>query len=246
MAAGAGWRHFPVSGSELCGHLAGGERRAPLGEVRAAAGRCQFRGPKRQGPFSLFVPFREMVGIRNAPTPERLAGRPTLIVERRGTDAIRIASVDAPGIIEMSRAGSVHASREASLTRASCSRRPLREAERDRAERLLATGPPFDPERAALERHEVFLTDHEAIFDFDAVLAFSVETLLADARVWASAAAWHDVVAGRQGSQGPSTPGKRPPRPVACSSSPRPAPETATAATSTRRKAVKSELVERD
>lgn len=74
---------------------------------------------------------------------------------------------------------------------------PLREGTRSEAERLLGEGPPFDPERVGLERHEVFLTDQEAIFVFDAASAGSLQTLLADSEVWTtSAAAWHGVVAG--------------------------------------------------
>jgi len=73
---------------------------------------------------------------------------------------------------------------------------PLREGKREKAERLLADGPPFDPERVGLERHEVFLTDQEAIFVFTGAAGFSLERLLSDMKVWSSAAAWHDVAAG--------------------------------------------------
>jgi hypothetical protein len=73
---------------------------------------------------------------------------------------------------------------------------PLRRGQRERAEKLLDSGPPFDPTRVGLERHEVFLSDEEAIFVFDAVTGFSLQKLLADAKVWASAASWHDVIGG--------------------------------------------------
>ena len=73
---------------------------------------------------------------------------------------------------------------------------PLREGKRSEAERLLAKGPPFDPEHVGLERHEVFLTDLEAVFVFDAVSEHSLQKLLTDSKVWARAAVWHEVVAG--------------------------------------------------
>ena len=73
---------------------------------------------------------------------------------------------------------------------------PLRKGKREKAERLLDKGPPFDPERVGLERHEVFLTDQEAIFVFDAASGFSLQRLLSDTKVWSSAAAWHDIIAG--------------------------------------------------
>ena len=73
---------------------------------------------------------------------------------------------------------------------------PLHQEKRREAERLLVKGPPFDPERAGLERHEVFLSDEEAIFVFEAASAVSLQELLSDARVWIGAAGWHELVAG--------------------------------------------------
>jgi hypothetical protein len=73
---------------------------------------------------------------------------------------------------------------------------PLRKGKREKAERLLEKGPPFDPEQIGLERHEVFVTDQEAIFVFDATPGFDLQRLLIDTKVWATAAVWADVVAG--------------------------------------------------
>jgi hypothetical protein len=44
---------------------------------------------------------------------------------------------------------------------------PLKEGPRERAMELVEQGPPFDVELTHLERHEVFLSDNEAIFDFE-------------------------------------------------------------------------------
>ncbi|MBA3718565.1 MAG: hypothetical protein H0W87_10115 [Actinobacteria bacterium] len=71
----------------------------------------------------------------------------------------------------------------------------LREEKREEAELLLVQGAPFEPERIGLERHEVFFTDQEAIFVFEATAELDLRKLLADFEAWASAA-WHDVVAG--------------------------------------------------
>jgi hypothetical protein len=67
---------------------------------------------------------------------------------------------------------------------------------RERARALLASGPPFDPGATGLERHHVFLTDHEAIFVFEADAADAVEQLAADESLWAAAAGWSELVAG--------------------------------------------------
>jgi hypothetical protein len=45
---------------------------------------------------------------------------------------------------------------------------PLKAGVRDRVRELLEMGPPFDPEAAGLDRHQVFLTDQEAVFLFEA------------------------------------------------------------------------------
>jgi hypothetical protein len=44
---------------------------------------------------------------------------------------------------------------------------PLKEGPRERAMELVDQGPPFDVELTHLERHEMFLSDNEAIFDFE-------------------------------------------------------------------------------
>jgi hypothetical protein len=73
---------------------------------------------------------------------------------------------------------------------------PLRKGKSEKARRLLDKGPPFDPERVGLESHQVFVSEQEAIFVFNAGSELSLKKLLADSRVWASAAAWSDVIAG--------------------------------------------------
>ena len=44
---------------------------------------------------------------------------------------------------------------------------PLADGAKDRARELLDKGPPFDPNATGLERHSVYLTDHEAVFIFE-------------------------------------------------------------------------------
>ena len=151
-------------------------------------------GANGNGALSVLIPYDELLGLRIASAAERLAGRPTLVLDRRrGT--LRIASIDAPGIIHEVRE-QVETMRHAIPSERLAVVVPVRKGKRDKAERLLAKGPPFDPEHVGLERHEVFLGERDAIFVFDATSDVSLEKLLADARLWASAAAWHDVVAG--------------------------------------------------
>jgi hypothetical protein len=132
---------------------------------------------------------------------DRLSGRPTLVVDRRGVKPLRIAGVAQPGII-CELAESLTALRH-SEERRSMSRVvivvPLQQGSRDRARALLVNGPPFDPETAGLERHHVFLSDHEAVFVFEAEELDAVERLASDSTLWEAIAGWNDIVAGPPG-----------------------------------------------
>ncbi len=167
------------------------------GKLELRANGVSLEGSNGGGPVSLLVHYGRLLGLDLAPGANRLDGRPTLVLERRGGIPIRIASVGAPGILSevAERIASMKAG-DASAAERVAVVVPLRKGKRDKAERLLDKGPPFDPERVGLERHEVFVTDQEAIFVFNAAPGFSLGKLLADSKVWASAAAWHDVVAG--------------------------------------------------
>jgi hypothetical protein len=129
-------------------------------------------------------------------TADRIGGRPTLVVERRAGGPVRIASVAQAGIV------SELAERLAALVLGGRGSSrvvvvvPLKEGTRDRVRELLEAGPPFDPAGVGLERHEVFLTDSEAVFLFGAPARSVLERLVVDPSLWAAAAAWKDLVAG--------------------------------------------------
>ncbi len=75
---------------------------------------------------------------------------------------------------------------------------PLAEGAREVARMLLEAGPPFDPSEVGLRTHEVFLTEHEAIFVFEGTDAGKVvEELVGRAEVWEAATAWRGWLADR-------------------------------------------------
>jgi hypothetical protein len=74
---------------------------------------------------------------------------------------------------------------------------PLKAGVRDRVRELLKTGPPFDPEAAGLERHQVFLTDQEAVFLFEAPDQSILDRLARSPRLRWAAAAWREYLGGR-------------------------------------------------
>jgi hypothetical protein len=129
---------------------------------------------------------------------ERLSGRPTLVVDRRGKASLRIAGVAQPGIISElaeSLTGLRHSEERSTVSRVVIVV-PIQPGKRDSARTLLGKGPPFDPRAAGLERHHVYLTDNEAAFVFEANRPEAVEQLAADPTLWEAMAGWSDVVAG--------------------------------------------------
>jgi hypothetical protein len=74
---------------------------------------------------------------------------------------------------------------------------PLREGARAKARELLEQGPPFDLDQTPFERHQVFLTDSEVVFVFDARGGTATLTLgTEDPSLWTAAAAWRECLAG--------------------------------------------------
>jgi hypothetical protein len=74
----------------------------------------------------------------------------------------------------------------------------LREDAREAARLLVEAGPPFDPRRASLTAHEVYLTDREVVFVFEGPDAkAAVEALVGEPGVVRAASAWRDCLAGR-------------------------------------------------
>lgn len=128
---------------------------------------------------------------------DRIDGRLTLVLAPRSGEPVAIASVAQAGVI------SEIAERLAALQFGPAVRHrtavviPLREGSVEAVQSLLEAGPPFDPDRVGLDRHQVFLTPAEAIFVFESRLGeHALEPLLEQPELWERAAAWHDHVAG--------------------------------------------------
>lgn len=75
---------------------------------------------------------------------------------------------------------------------------PLKEGAYPKARELLDQGPPFDLERSRFDRHDVFLTEREVVFVFEAPgEAATLELSADDPAVWKAAAAWRECMAAR-------------------------------------------------
>jgi hypothetical protein len=127
---------------------------------------------------------------------DRISGRPTLVLERRTGEPIRIAGVGQAGIIsELAEHLSSLLGEERVMSRAVVVL-PLREGASGQAAKLLRGGPPFDPQEVGLERHHVFLTESEAVFIFEADSRDAADKLIGEGAFWSAASAWTELVAG--------------------------------------------------
>jgi len=138
------------------------------------------------------VRYEDLAGVSIARTAkERIANRPTLILERHDGSPLRLASVNQLGII------SELAERLADLHTGHLLARnkivvviPLRAGVLDQVRAVLDSGPPFELEESGLRQHEVFLTEREALFIFETADESVLRSLLADPSVWAAATVW--------------------------------------------------------
>jgi hypothetical protein len=144
------------------------------------------------------IPYRMLERTRVASAPrERMCGRPTLVVERRGREPIQIASVGGFGVVSelaehVSRLLAPEAPGSWALVLL-----PIREGKEEQARMLLEQGPPFDPERVGLRQHHAFVADHHVVFLFEAECDLpSVRQLLSGGELWRAAAAWRGTIAG--------------------------------------------------
>ena len=74
---------------------------------------------------------------------------------------------------------------------------PLRPGSRNEVEALLRNGPPFDPSRLGLVRHEVFVSEDEVVFVFRGLPSVFAERLAEDDSFWDAVTAWRPLVRGR-------------------------------------------------
>jgi hypothetical protein len=157
-----------------------------------------FEGSGENGVASeLNVEYSDLVDLRIGRVPaDRIAGRQTLVLERRVGTPIRIAGVVQPGIVsELAEQVGSHLREEQPMSRAVVVL-PLKQGTREKAAQLLRKGPPFDPDEVGLERHHVFLTDTEAVFVFEADDLDAAQRLIGDDGIWNAADAWKELVAG--------------------------------------------------
>jgi hypothetical protein len=130
---------------------------------------------------------------------DRLRSRPTLVLDLDGGETLRIASLAQPGIVSeiADRLAAVRPRAGVQSSMSAAVVVPFKDGARKQVAELLEHGPPFDPKALGLERHEVFLGDHEAIFVFQGLPAAVLERLLRDGVLAKATEAWGPLLDGR-------------------------------------------------
>jgi hypothetical protein len=181
-----------------------GDSSLARGKLELLGNSVRLDGVADSRPSACDIPYQSLAAVRvGRSSDDRLDGRPSLVLERRAGPSISIASVAQPGVVaelaerlarlQLNGKGHSSAKRVAIVL-------PLRDGAAAAARELLEAGPPFDPESIRIERHEVFLTEHEAIFVFASPLGIEAfDPLLSDPRFWRGAAAWRKHLAGPPG-----------------------------------------------
>src|SRR3954468_13210438 len=154
-------------------------------------------GRSADGPVSREIAYDSLDGVRvGRASAERIVGGPTVIIERHGAAAITIGTVAQPSVLneiaERLTALQLDAPRRTVVIL------PLRDGALEHVRALLDDGPPFDPDSVpGLERHEVFLTSHHALFLFESrAESEPLVALLAEPALWEAAAGWREQLAG--------------------------------------------------
>lgn len=173
-----------------------GTRRS--GRLELGADALHLEGSNGDGAASKHLPYTDVSRFRLARSAEeRLQARPTLLLEVRGGELLKIAAVSQPGIVAelADRLAVLTGDRKTVETAAIVV--PLRPGSRTEVEALLRSGPPFDPSRLGLVRHEVFVSDDEVVFVFQGLPSVFAERLAEDDSFWNAAAMWRPLVRGR-------------------------------------------------
>jgi hypothetical protein len=179
------------------------EARGPLsaGRLELHARDLTLSGTGPEGRIEqLRVFFEDIAEVRiGREARDRINEGRTVVLERVGAAPVYIASMNGAGTLfelanELSALVAAKNGGESHVAVVL----PIKPGTRDRATSLVADGPPFDPAAAGLDRHYVFVTDHEAVFVFDGADARrAVERLIRDPGVWKAAVAWRECLAGR-------------------------------------------------
>ncbi|HSC90381.1 MAG TPA: hypothetical protein VLB86_01855 [Gaiellaceae bacterium] len=178
-----------------------GEGQTFVGQLELAGDALALRGATTNGGGSVrYVPYAGIAEVRIGRSPRELVnGTRTVVLERRDEEPVFVAALEGFGTaFELADAVAGLVGRAAAVGPRVLVVVPIKPEARERAAALIGAGPPFELEGAELTRHDVFLTDREAVFVFEGEGASALLARLPRTPgAWRAALAWKDVVDGR-------------------------------------------------
>jgi hypothetical protein len=145
------------------------------------------------------IPYGGVSGVHVGRRPEeRIDGRQSIVLERFGSPPVTIATVAQPSLVGEIAERLAALQLDAAAPRSIALAVPLKPGSREAVRELLAQGPPFDPDQLPeLEHHEVFVSDDQAIFVFQASAGIDAfASRLVDPDLLQAVLAWREHVAG--------------------------------------------------
>lgn len=145
------------------------------------------------------VAYGSIVRVRaGRATDDRVDGRPSIVVEERGSAPLLIAPHGIGLVAELVDAIAELTSAAAARSSSIVVVAPLREGAAAQARALVADGPPFDPAELGLTEHQVFVTEREVVFSFSGSgVGALLEDGFRDPGLWRVVLAWRRLLAGR-------------------------------------------------
>jgi hypothetical protein len=161
--------------------------------------RLLLEGRSAQGHVQLSIPYSEVSEVRVGRLPEeRLNGNSALLLSRSDRDLVRVEPFGFGLLNDLAELIAALANEHADPTEQVSVILPLRKGRLAQARELVAQGPPFDPAVLGLSRHDVFITDEEAIFVFvGRNVRRMLERLTRDPTLWQAGLAWRSCAGGR-------------------------------------------------
>lgn len=169
------------------------------GKLELEADRLYLEGSGPEGALRrLEILFADLAAVRIGRAPaERIGGRPSLTLERRDHGPVHIGEVEGLGVVLDLGHVLAELPERARNSRVAVVV-PFKPESREQVQELVRGGPPFDPSRASLRGHHVYVSDREVVFVFEGPdVRRTIAQLTRTPAAWRAAADWHDCLAGR-------------------------------------------------
>jgi hypothetical protein len=145
------------------------------------------------------IRYAEVAGVEVGREPaERLDDRPTLVLEQRSGERLRMGVTGAGLLFELADLLASLLGQAETLGERVVVVARLKEGTGEQVRALITDGPPFDAETSGLDRHEVLLCDDTVIFLFEGEqISEAVTQLVQHPELWKAAVHWDAYLAGR-------------------------------------------------